>query len=83
MQLKLVSCLRNGIVYGVHSPSWILIKPVTLILIVFSSEIHRIEEFIKIVDKSLSRFHEHKLLIQKFKLHMTLVDLKWASVVDK
>lgn len=30
-----------------------------------------------------SRFHKHKLLIQKFKLHMTLVDLKWASVVDK
>ena len=69
--------------YGVHSPSWVLIKLVTLILIIFSSEIHRIEEFIKIVDKPLSRFHEHKLLIQKFKLHMTLVDLKWASVVDK
>ncbi|XP_030971861.1 uncharacterized protein LOC115991982 isoform X2 [Quercus lobata] len=37
-----------------------------------------------IVDKSFGRrFQEHKLQLQKFKLHITLVDFKLASLVDK
>lgn len=43
----------------------------------------RAEKFMNIVDQSLSRFHQHKLQMQKFKLHMTLVDIKLASWVDK
>ena len=43
----------------------------------------RAEKFMNNVDTSLSRFHEHNLKMQKFELHMTLVDFKLASLVDK
>ena len=43
----------------------------------------RVEKFMNDVDKSISRFHEHQLLMQKFILNMTLVDFKLASLVDK
>ena len=43
----------------------------------------RVEKFMNNVDTSLSRFHEHNLKVQKFELHMTLVDFKLASLVDK
>ncbi|XP_075665122.1 F-box/LRR-repeat protein At5g02910-like [Castanea sativa] len=43
----------------------------------------RVEKFMNNVDTSLSRFHEHNLKMQKFELHMTLVDFKLASLVDK
>ncbi|GMY34490.1 F-box/LRR-repeat protein At5g02910-like [Fagus crenata] len=43
----------------------------------------RVENFMNIVDQSLSRFYEHKLQLQRFKLDMTLVDFKLASLVDK
>ena len=43
----------------------------------------RVKRFMNIVDKSFGRFHEHKFRLQKFKLHMTLVDFKLASLVDK
>ena len=43
----------------------------------------RVEKFMNDVDNSISRFHEHQLPMQKFKLNMTLVDFKLASLVDK
>ena len=43
----------------------------------------RVEKFMNNADTSLSRFHEHNLKVQKFELHMTLVDFKLASLVDK
>ena len=41
----------------------------------------RVEKFMNDVDKSISRFHEHQLPMQKFILNMTLVDFKLASLV--